>query len=133
PGTHFIFSNLLEQLASDKDKGQGKDIADYLIKHDWRLFRNTTKQKEEEFWETIKKDTPIPKVHVEVLPKNEISKPEFSNPIKKGQTESWEQEITDLENYFAVIELPTQPIRLNPCSTITNVSLFIKSHFATVK
>ena len=41
PGTRFIFSDLLEQLAIQKDKDKGKDIADYLIKQDWRLFRNT--------------------------------------------------------------------------------------------
>jgi hypothetical protein len=40
PGTRFIFSNLLEQLAPNQDKEQGKDLADYLIKQDWRLFRN---------------------------------------------------------------------------------------------
>lgn len=32
-GTKFIFSDFLEQFASDKDKTEGKDIADYLVKH----------------------------------------------------------------------------------------------------
>ncbi|MFI2744197.1 DUF6371 domain-containing protein [Zhouia sp. PK063] len=39
PNTSFFISDLLERLASPKDKEQGKDIADYLIKQDWRLFR----------------------------------------------------------------------------------------------
>ena len=38
-GTYFHVSDLLEQLAPQQDKEQGKDIADYLIKQDWRLFR----------------------------------------------------------------------------------------------
>jgi hypothetical protein len=38
-GTHFQVSDLLEQLATEQDKEQGKDLADYLIKQDWRLFR----------------------------------------------------------------------------------------------
>lgn len=38
-GTHFHTSDLLEKLAPEQDKEQGKDIADYLIKQDWRLFR----------------------------------------------------------------------------------------------
>jgi hypothetical protein len=38
-GTSFQVSDLLEKLAPDKDRDQGKDIADYLIKQDWRLFR----------------------------------------------------------------------------------------------
>lgn len=39
PGTHFIFSDLLERLAPETDKSKGNDLADYLIKQDWRLFR----------------------------------------------------------------------------------------------
>jgi len=42
-------------------------------------------------------------------------------------------DITELENYFTGIELPTQPVKLNKCSTIINCSLFIDSNFATVK
>jgi hypothetical protein len=38
-GTRFIFSDLLEQLAPDRDKENGNDLADYLIKQDWQLFR----------------------------------------------------------------------------------------------
>jgi hypothetical protein len=38
-GTCFHVSDLLEQLAPQEDKEQGKDIADYLITKDWRLFR----------------------------------------------------------------------------------------------
>ncbi len=38
-GTFFHVSDLLEQLAPEQDKEQGKDIADYLIQQDWRLFR----------------------------------------------------------------------------------------------
>lgn len=39
-GTYFHVSDLLEQLAPKQDKEQGKDIADYLIKQDWRKYRN---------------------------------------------------------------------------------------------
>jgi hypothetical protein len=38
-GTQFIFSDLLEQLAPELDKIEGNDLADYLIKQDWRLYR----------------------------------------------------------------------------------------------
>ena len=37
--TYFTVSDLLEQLAPEQDKEQGKDLADYLIKQDWRLFK----------------------------------------------------------------------------------------------
>jgi len=38
-GTYFQVSDLLEQYASEVDKEEGKDLADYLIKQDWQLFR----------------------------------------------------------------------------------------------
>lgn len=39
PDTRFIFSNLLEKYALEQDRRKGNDLADYLIKMDWRLFR----------------------------------------------------------------------------------------------
>ena len=38
-GTRMVVSDLLEQLAPQQDKEQGKDLADYLIKQDWRRYR----------------------------------------------------------------------------------------------
>lgn len=46
PGTRFIFYDLLEQIASDELKEEGADIADVLIKLDWRGFRKQMIQKE---------------------------------------------------------------------------------------
>ena len=45
-GAYFHVSDLLEQLAPQQDKEQGKDIADYLIKQDWRLFRKRNVQEQ---------------------------------------------------------------------------------------
>ena len=56
----------------------------------------------------------------------------FSNS-EQPKPENWEQDITELENYFTGIELPTHLIDMNQWSTVTNISLFIESHFATVK
>ncbi|MDT0554042.1 DUF6965 family protein [Urechidicola vernalis] len=38
-GTQFIVADLIETLAPKHDRTQGKDIADFLIKLDWRKFR----------------------------------------------------------------------------------------------
>lgn len=38
--TIFIVSDLLEKNATDTERMKGLDLADYLIQHDWRLFRN---------------------------------------------------------------------------------------------
>src|SRR5690554_1484771 len=141
PGTRFIFSDLLEQLAPERDKSEGNDLADYLIKQDWRLFRKRNIQEQPQ-------PEPVP---VETLIREKGEKSEAPNktffsqpepqykvevfqpePIKE-QPENWGNDIAELEKYFAGIELPPQPVKLNRCSTITDCSLFIKNHFATVK
>ena len=40
PGTRFIFSDLLERLAPNELKEKGADIADILIKMNWRKFKS---------------------------------------------------------------------------------------------
>lgn len=42
-------------------------------------------------------------------------------------------DISELESYFENIPLPTEPIKLNECTTIIDCSLFVKSHLNTVK
>ena len=119
----FTVSDLLERKASEAEKKQGFDLADYLIKYDYKAFA------------LPEATEPPPAVQplVEVKP---FEQPEpvyyFSKP-EQPKPESWEQDIAELENYFAGIALPPQPVKLNQCSTITNCPLFIESHFATVK
>src|SRR5690554_4292676 len=135
PGTRFIFSDLLEQLAPERDKSEGNDLADYLIKQDWRLFRKRNIQEQPQ--PEPEKVTKVTKVthqqniifsHVEPLPKVEVFKTE-----RIEQPQNWSNDIAELENYFASIELPTESIQLNRCSTITDCSVFVENHIATVK
>jgi hypothetical protein len=141
PGTRFIFSDILEQLAPERDKNEGKDLADYLIKHDWRLFRKRDVQEqpprtEPEKVTGVTKVTPQQNIifsNAKAFPKVEAFKPERIRHPQKDQPQNWEQDITELENYFTGVTLPTQPVKLDNCITITNCSLFIESHFATVK
>jgi hypothetical protein len=131
PGTRFIFSDLLEKLAPDRDKSEGNDLADYLIKQDWRLFRkqNIKVQPPQAEPEKVTKVTKVTHQqnnifsHAEPLPKVEVIKSERIE-------QNWSNDIALLENYFADIKLPTQPVKLNRCNTITDCSLFIQSHFA---
>ncbi len=104
----FTVSDLLELKATEAEKKQGFDLADYLIKYDYKAF-------------ALPELEPPPAVQplVEVKPFEQL--------------ENWEQDINELENYFSGIALPTQPIKLNRFSTITNCSLFIESHFSIVK
>jgi hypothetical protein len=130
PGTRFIFSDLLEHLAPKQDKSEGKDIADYLINQNWRLFR---KQRIEE------QPTPEPLKNVDSVDNVDRKKPLFFPRSILPKTEqieqpvNWNIEISELENYFENIEFPTQPIQLNQCSTIIDCSLFVKNHLETIK
>ena len=173
-GTRFIFSDLLEQLAPEQDKGEGNDLADFLIKQDWKEYRKRQlmeqpQPKPEKVTEvtkvTVEKNiifsdketmpgTPQPervpptnetdfiellKKDIEQLPNvNKVEQYKYDCwddlwSKKKEQPQNWNIEIAELETYFAKIEPPTQPIKLNQCSTITDYSLFIESHFAIVK
>ena len=119
---NFTVSDLLERKASEAEKKQGLDLADYLIQLNYKAFA---------LHEPKPPPTAQPLLDVKSLEQSE-SVYCFNN-TEQPKPNSWELDIAELENYFTGIELPTQPIRLNVCSTIMNCSLFIASHFATVK
>jgi hypothetical protein len=132
PGTRFIMDDILERYGTPEQREQGADIAD-VLNFDWRTIRAEPEPPQPE----PEKVTKVTKVthqqniifsHVEPLPRVEVFKTE-----RIEQPQNWSNDIAELENYFASIELPTQPVKLNRCSTITDCSLFIESHFATVK
>jgi hypothetical protein len=64
PGTHFIFSDLLEKFAPEMYKQAGTDIADFLIKLDWRRFKkqdvNTSELPHPEILRIEQKKNPKP-------------------------------------------------------------------------
>ena len=140
-GTRFIFSDLLEQLAPEQDKSEGKDIADYLIKHDWRQFRKRNIQEQPPQPEP-KKVTKVTKVthqqnilfsHVTPLPKEEAFKTErIEHPINE-QLQTWSNDIAELEKYFSELILPKEPILLSPGVTIFRADTFIQSHLDTIQ
>jgi len=121
----FTVSDLLERKATEAEKKQGFDLADYLIKYDYKAFALPEPEATE--------PPPAVQTLVEVKPFEQTEPVYYFSKPEQPKPESWEQDITELENYFTGIALPTQPVKLNRCSTIINCSLFIESHFATVK
>lgn len=121
----FTVSDLLERKASEAERKQGLDLADYLTRFDYRKFAIPEPEPSE--------PPPAVQPFVEVkpfeqpLPIYNFSKPEQPKP------ESWSNDIEELEKHFARIVIPTQPVKLNQCSTITDCSLFIESHLTNVK
>jgi len=55
--------------------------------------------------------------------------PKVEKIVKLG---IWSSEIEELESFFSSVKLP-DTIRLNQCSTITDINIFIKSHLDIVK
>lgn len=53
--------------------------------------------------------------------------------IIREQSQNWSDQINEMENYFQNTSIPTNPIKLDGCSTITDAKLFIESHIATVR
>lgn len=190
PRTNFKFSDLIEQLAPESDKNQGLDLADYLIKQDWRIFRKkivsyhqlaltdkTTNCENCEKCESSKElfllhdgisqveksnSKPIENLNSlvsvrtlqveennnETSNKNIISLSVRASHDRVGnnivamydtiidsnsKNETWEIEINDLEKCFAEINLPTDALKLNRCSTIIDLPRFIRIHLLTLR
>lgn len=139
----FIVSNLLEQLASNQDRDQGKDIADYLIKLNWEDFREkqilTPKPKTTLIQPTVeqklKPDSKVKKAKVEaqLIEAIKINDTVFNTTYVGKQVLNWDKEIKELEDFFDSITLPTSPVKLNACTIILDVSKFINSHMSTIK
>jgi hypothetical protein len=137
PGTRFIFSDLLEQLAPEQDKAKGYDFADYLIKHDWRQFRKRNISIQQPQNEPEKVDAltvPVIK-QPDVLPL-EVSGYKSCKQLQKKPKrlpQEWSSEIEELEAFFSMIDLPTTPFKLNNYTIVNNCMLFIDSHLNTIK
>lgn len=142
-GVTFKVSDLLERLASNQDREQGKDIADYLIKLDWRLFQDHKFHETVYEVQTQPQSKPTIKLIVPKLEETQkqiiLNKKDYEYVIEEypicqeNKSEDWSTKINELESYFNQIKLPTKPIELCPGTTILDASKFINSHLATVK
>ena len=119
--TEFNVSDLLERNATEIDKKEGFDLADYLVKFDLATFL---------------KNEPEPIQIEPIQNKPIIIKPiaiEPQQPIKPIIKTDWNNDIMELEAYFKNTALPTSQIKLNQCATISNVNNFIDTHLKTLK
>jgi hypothetical protein len=138
PGTRFIFSDLLEQAAPEQDRTEGMDIADYLIKQDWRNFRKTAIQEQpikDSEHETELYENPF----CEICENCELSEKhlffqeaEESLFFKPNEKEDWTKQIEELKLFFSGTVFPDYEIKLNPCSTISDIPKLIESHFSVL-
>jgi hypothetical protein len=113
-------SDLLERKAPEGIK-KGYDIADFLL-----MFEpsNFAKDEPEELF----------KFDVSLIDTETTA---FALMVNVGEKpklkECWLNELSELESYFSEIKLPITAVKLDPSTTVTNVSRFIKSHLSTAK
>lgn len=130
-GARFTVSDLLEQLAPDDDRTEGKDIADYLIMQDWRLFQEQPKTViPQPIIERPKQAKSVKGVKSEALKTFLFFDKIKTNEVEQEQPENWEQAIQELETYFKIVNPYPINIKLNQGETINNVSKFITTHLA---
>ncbi|MBP8995007.1 MAG: hypothetical protein KBG30_14520, partial [Bacteroidales bacterium] len=94
----------------------GKDIADYLIKLDWRSFRSREVKREPEVSQP--KD------------KQETSVPEVLETLKVDPVQV---EADELEHYFNSVKLPDEPIDITPTYTICEPDRYVKGAIRAIR
>ena len=62
-----------------------------------------------------------------------LLKNERIDPPAKELVQNWSDQINELESYFSNTSIPTNPVKLDGCSTITDANLFIESHIETAR
>lgn len=154
-GTEFKVFDLLEKIASEADKIKGYDIADFLIKQDWRKYRKAfANDKAIKQPEAVKNEKVTEITKVAAINQNDFFNEnytiELNNPFENYQPQPEiipevtkikhekkiffnSNDISELESYFENTTLPNTAIKLNECTKIIDCSLFVKSHLNTVK
>ena len=123
---NFSVSNLLERKATENERLQGLDLADYLIRFDSK-----------DFIPVQPKSIVIKSIEPEKSEESHF-KSDYFVPFEKSDAlifrtvVRWDKEIAALESFFIKTPLPIAPVRIVPY-TITNVESFIDSHLATSK
>ena len=136
PGTTFKVSDLTQNLAPNENKKRGEDIADFLTRMDWKGFRKAEQAEQpEQIAETktnkteqLKKAFIFPEQVVNIKKERQEPEPPKEHFLK---CEDWNPELIELEKYFKAVSLPAI-VQLNKAAKITNVPLFIDTHFQTL-
>jgi hypothetical protein len=135
--------DLIEKQASEAERENGFDLADYLVRHPLigtpsigTVTPSSILRKPEQpnVSELAKKETTE---HAANPQKREIPFFEEAEVLPyhrrfKHYTEDWTQEINSLETYFAGRNLP-KSIQLNAWTALNDVRLFLDNHFAEIK
>ena len=116
PGTQFKMYDFLEHEALEADRVNGEDIADYLIKLDWRSFRSREVKREP----------------VASQPKTDpgASQPEVLETVKADPVQV---EADELERYFNSMKLPCSPVDITDKYTICEPGRFVRGSLRVIR
>jgi hypothetical protein len=126
PGTQFKLFDFLEHEAPEIDREHGLDIADYLIKQDWRAFRSRDIKKETP-QPKDKKDVPLPEVS-EVL---DIS--DKSETSETSEEDAIQVETDELERWFSGVQLPDHPVDIAADYCICEPDRFVRGSIRAIR
>ncbi len=128
-GASFKVSDLLEKNASEEERLNGCDLADYLIRLDWKQFReqqpnnqNNLKSEKREESEALEK----------TFPRNEPP-PAAGALLERIQEPQQEVRLSELIAFFERAELPVGSFRLTACSMILDLPAFVDGHLKFLK
>ncbi|MDD3568518.1 MAG: DUF6371 domain-containing protein [Bacteroidales bacterium] len=131
-GTRFVFSDLLEQLAPESDKYNGNDIADYLIKLDWRQFRTEQPAPDPAKTEVCKKSE-APKKHLFFRNKETTPRPKPKAQPKISLSELQRQwYCLMLEAQFKGEPQPENTLKLGRCKSVEDVKNLFTTHYQAI-
>lgn len=124
---NFTVSDLLERKEAEK----GSDLADYLIKYNWRIFQP------EESKEQIKEPIPEPEpIRAEPLPSDweivDCQEWEQEDSQPEPKPNQWQERVNRLSHFFERATLPTI-LELSACAKITDVQKFVQSHLSIIQ
>lgn len=143
PGTQVKVSDLLERNANQTDKEQGLDLADYLVRFEYKYYQSQAiNDKAQEQQKSVVTEHLITANSCEKGAKSEAPKrtyfqKDFPELTPKGKVPSQKPlpdwEIEELETFFSETELPSGPIIIDCCSTINDVNKFVTGHLMVIK
>ena len=125
--TTFSVSNFLEDNATEEQRLNGLDIADFLINFDSKAFRSSESFNDVD---ALPSDSPITKVY-QIKPEEPYNPDEWFSCREEQSVEVRCWDISESEDYYNTVKLPSYPIKLG-AHTITDVSLFVESHMSIV-
>ncbi len=121
PGTRIVVSRMLEDMAGSQDREKGSDIADWLIRCDWKQFRKQKSELSAEKKEVIKEKeiSRAPDQSHHTAPQKEYT------PKQSFISGAWDNDITLIDQYFEGLTITPGPIVLNGIFPITNIRGFL--------